>query len=114
MQKDTQPSQTCSGENIIPNPTQNRCWWCLFALCLWGVFQRRAWAFWRAINGLWRAKPTLTGAAAGDDRAGSRAEELRGVPLEEPSPLKYCPGEDPRPKRAAFAGDSLAYLKEGK
>ena len=25
MQKDTQPSQTCSGGNITPNPTQNRC-----------------------------------------------------------------------------------------
>ena len=25
MQKDTQPSQTCSGGNITPIPTQNRC-----------------------------------------------------------------------------------------
>jgi hypothetical protein len=25
MQKDTQPSQTCSGEHITPNPTQIRC-----------------------------------------------------------------------------------------
>ena len=25
MQKDTQPSQTCSGGHITPNPTQNRC-----------------------------------------------------------------------------------------
>jgi len=30
-QKDTQPSQTCSGEHITPNPTQNRCGWCPFA-----------------------------------------------------------------------------------
>jgi hypothetical protein len=44
--------------------------------------QRRAWAFLRAINGQWSAKPTLTRAAAGDDGAGSWAEELRGVPLE--------------------------------
>jgi hypothetical protein len=31
MQKDTQPSQTRSGGHIKPNPTQNRCGWCLFA-----------------------------------------------------------------------------------
>ena len=36
VQKDTQkghshPSQICPGGQIIPNPTQNRCGWCLFA-----------------------------------------------------------------------------------
>jgi hypothetical protein len=31
MQKDTQPSQTCSGGHITSNPTQNRCGRCLFA-----------------------------------------------------------------------------------
>ena len=30
-QKDTQPSQTCSGGNITPNPNKSRCGWCLFA-----------------------------------------------------------------------------------
>jgi hypothetical protein len=30
-QKDTQPSQTCSGGHITPIRPQNRCGWCLFA-----------------------------------------------------------------------------------
>jgi len=35
MQKDTQPSQTCSGVYITPNPTPKSMW--VPPLCLWGV-----------------------------------------------------------------------------